>query len=289
MSMAFRSLCATAPLLWALTASGASTATDGTALEVNGAFAARVFDAEGGYPALTGGAASGYTVQANPLVATLSNQVSSELSKWLVAPMTGPTPTLALLRVAGGREVDRLVMAKPALAEIEIVNLGAQPKPIGFRVAIVPQSVSVLGGTKGASLPVVSPEPYVVRLIVDDKAVSPVEVTGIGAKLARDAVSGLARTGPSCSEFTAAFEHADIGWLFDWYKTGVLTQGGKANVNPPVRRVEVELAGTKTVVRLASLQGVHIRTFEPFTDTAGLRVKAEFGCTEFTLLPDVFK
>ena len=84
------------------------------------------------------------------------------------------------------------------------------------------------------------------------------------------------------------FHHADIGWLFEWYKTVVLTRSGDAT---SVRRVDIELVGNAKVKQapLASLEGVFIKSFDPLSDPDGVVVTAAFACERFTLLADAFK
>ena len=60
-----------------------------------------------------------------------------------------------MLRVVGGKAIDRLVLAAPALLKLEIANLGAQPQPVEFRVEVLAQSVSVLAGVSTAPIPVI--------------------------------------------------------------------------------------------------------------------------------------
>ena len=160
----------------------ARTLTDGKAFEVNGVFAAHLLSAKGGYPQLdtsTGSPSRSSNVKSVPLEVSFSNRISSALAAWLVTP-TAPPPAVAVLRVVGGKAVDRLVLAAPALLKLEIVNLGAQPQPVEFRVEVLSQSVSVLAGASKASIPVIGAEPYTVKLIVDGKAVLPLAVRGIG-------------------------------------------------------------------------------------------------------------
>lgn len=295
MKKSFRTFCAAASLCVPLIAFGGIDATDGIALEVNGAFAAHLLSAKGGYPELDAqrdgatGTSRRRTRQAVPLGVSFSNKISGALAAWLVTPTAAP-PAVAVLRVAGGKAVDRLVLATPELIGLEIVNLGAQPQPVEFRLQVISQNVSVLGGGPKASIPVAEREPYTVKVIVDGKPVLPLGVLGVGTLRQSLGGSGKAtdrKSASACNDFSMTFHQTDIGWLFEWYKSVVLTPGVAAP--QPARRIDVELVGTGKRMPLASLTGVVIRSFDPLSDPAGVAVTAEFSCDQFALLADAFK